>query len=125
MSSVPDPPGPPAAGRTRYAGHVLDREGVRQAGECAAPGVDQAGRPALVLDLEGVDRPTAAGLGELVALHRRMRDLGGTLILCNVSDTTYEALAVARLTELLEVRRPDRNGSTGPGAPPEPGERRV
>jgi anti-anti-sigma factor len=87
--------------------------------------VDTAGQPSLLLDLEGVDRPTAAGLGELVALHRRLRDLGGTLILCNVSDTTYEALAVARLTELLEVRRAERNGSTAPGASPGPDERRV
>ncbi len=66
------------------------------------------GRPPLELDISGVGRPTAAGPGELVALHRRLRDLGGDLALCDVSDRTFEAATVSGLIDLLEVRRPGR-----------------
>jgi anti-anti-sigma factor len=59
----------------------------------------------LLLDLSGVEMPTASGLGELVALHRRLGDLGGSLVLCNVSDRTYEAIVVAGLVDLLTVQR--------------------
>ena len=61
---------------------------------------------ALFLDLSGVENPTAAGLGELVALHKRLLESGGRLVLCNVSERAFEVFAVARLTEVLDVRRP-------------------
>ncbi len=99
------PPCPPAA-PTPYPGDVRGRDGVRSAGHELTRVLLAGGGPPLVLDLSGVDRPTAAGLGELVALHRRLRDSGGDLVLYNVSDRTFEAVAVSGLIDLLEVRRP-------------------
>ena len=71
-----------------------------------------SGPPSLVLDLAGVDFLTAEGLGELVTIHRRLRDMGGDLVLCNVTAQAFEVLEVARLTQVLQVRRagPDRSG---------------
>ena len=66
----------------------------------------ESGRRALFLDLSGVENPTAAGLGELVALHKRLVASGGRLVLCNVGERAYEVFEVARLTEVLDVRRP-------------------
>src|SRR5947209_3839548 len=57
------------------------------------------------LDFGGVRFLTAAGLGKLVALHRRLRDLGGRLTLCNVSGPVEEVLQLTRLTELLHIHR--------------------
>jgi anti-anti-sigma regulatory factor len=62
-------------------------------------------RPPLVLDLSGVPAPTAGGLGQLVALHNRLRAMGGRLVLLNVRPLAYEAFKVTRLTDLLDVRR--------------------
>jgi anti-anti-sigma factor len=59
----------------------------------------------LLLDLGGVDLLSAAGLGELVTLHKRVRASGGRLVLCNVGERAYEVLRLARLTDLVEVRR--------------------
>ena len=59
----------------------------------------------LVLDLGDVKVLTAGGLGQLVALHNRLRASGGRLVLSNVGQLAYEALEVTRLTELLDVRR--------------------
>lgn len=63
------------------------------------------GGQSLLLDLSGVDSPTAAGLGELTTLHKRVQNSGGKLILCNVNDPTFETLDVARLTDVLNIRR--------------------
>ncbi len=58
----------------------------------------------LVLDLASVDVLTASGMGELVALHKRLREMGGELVLVNVNDTVLEVLQLARLTDLIHVR---------------------
>ena len=48
----------------------------------------------------------AACLGQLVALNRWVRASGGRLVVDKVGERAYEVFAVARLTEVLEVRRP-------------------
>jgi anti-anti-sigma factor len=73
---------------------VLREEDVREASKS---------RP-LLLDLAGVECVTAGGLGELVALHTRLRDSGGRLVLVNVGERAFEVFAVAGLTGLLDVR---------------------
>lgn len=64
-----------------------------------APGVP------LTLDLSDVHALTAGGLGQLVALHNRLRCSGGRLVLCNVGPAAYDALDATRLTGLFDVRR--------------------
>jgi anti-anti-sigma regulatory factor len=79
---------------------------TEEAVEAAARLVEGAGRRDAVLDLGCVGRPTAGGLGRLVALHTRLRAAGGGLALCNVGPPVYEALAATRLTEVLAVGPP-------------------
>ena len=74
---------------------VLREEDVREASK---------NRP-LLLDLAGVECLTAGGLGELVALHNRLRNSGGQLVLVNVGERAFEVFAVVGLTEFLELRR--------------------
>jgi hypothetical protein len=56
--------------------------------------------------LSGVEYPTAACLGRLVALNSWVRASGGRLVVDRVSEMAYEVFAVARLTPVLDVRRP-------------------
>jgi anti-anti-sigma regulatory factor len=58
------------------------------------------------VDLSAVECPTAACLGQLVALNRWVRSSGGRLVVDKVGERAYEVFAVARLTEVLDVRRP-------------------
>ena len=58
------------------------------------------------MDLSAVEYPTAACLGRLVALNRWLRASGGRLVVDRVGERAYEVFAVARLTEVLDVRRP-------------------
>jgi anti-anti-sigma regulatory factor len=59
-----------------------------------------------VVDLSGVEYPTAAHLGQLVALNRWVRASGGCLIVDKVGERAFEVFEVARLTGVLDVRRP-------------------
>jgi len=67
---------------------------------------DKSGRRDWVVDLSAVEYPTAACLGQLVALNRWVRASGGRLVVDKVGERAYEVFAVARLTEVLDVRRP-------------------
>ena len=67
---------------------------------------DKSDRRHWVVDLSGVEYPTAACLGQLVALNRWVRASGGRLVVDRVGERAYEVFAVARLTEVLDVRRP-------------------
>lgn len=58
------------------------------------------------VDLSGVEYPTAACLGQLVTLNRWLRASGGRLVVDKVGPRAFEVFQVARLTELLDVRRP-------------------
>ena len=75
------------------------------------------GRYALVLDLGGITVPTAGGLGQLVALHNRLRASGNRLVLSNVGPRAFEVFELTCLTQLLDVRR---DGLPRPQAVPEP-----
>jgi anti-anti-sigma factor len=61
-------------------------------------------RPVVLLDLADVETLTAAALGRLVVLHRRLRRHGGRLVLANVSPLPHEVFAITRLDTLFEVR---------------------
>ena len=67
---------------------------------------DKSDRRHWVVDLSGVEYPTAACLGQLVALNRWVRAAGGRLVVDRVGERAYEVFALARLTEVLDVRRP-------------------
>ncbi|MFO0843293.1 MAG: STAS domain-containing protein [Gemmataceae bacterium] len=61
----------------------------------------------LVLELKGVKALTASGLGQLVSLHHRLAATGRKLVLQNVGDGAYQAVAATGLHRLLDVRSPN------------------
>jgi anti-sigma B factor antagonist len=80
-----------------------ETEGIR---ELLGKGLDHR---SLYLDLARVDFVTASGLGDLVALHKRLQAVGGRLTVCNVRS---EALSVFRLTGLSQVLHIERGRGT-------------
>ncbi len=59
----------------------------------------------LQLDFHKVKSITAAGLGELVVLHKHLRAKGGALLLSHVDESVYEVFEATQLTRLLEIRQ--------------------
>jgi anti-anti-sigma factor len=58
----------------------------------------------LLLDLGAVSFLTSTVLGELIGMHKRVRDGGGRLTLANVQPMVREVFAVTCLDRVLEVR---------------------
>ncbi len=96
--------------------------------ELGGPQVEAVGKRLLRLVAEGDGRNirldcgavkivTAAGLGMLVAVHRRLREWGGRLTVCDLPPLVYEVFEVAQLTKVLDVRLK--------GEPPPDGHRRL
>ncbi|RMG47555.1 MAG: anti-sigma factor antagonist [Acidobacteria bacterium] len=61
------------------------------------------GRKLIVLDMESVSFLDSAGLGELVAALKRVREAGGDLKIAHVSQRVSDALHVTQLTRVLDV----------------------
>src|SRR4051794_31723382 len=66
--------------------------------------VRHSGRPNLYLDFGAVQSLSSAILGQLVVLHRKLRDGGGHLALFTLPPPVEEVLRVSKLTDLLDVR---------------------
>jgi anti-anti-sigma factor len=57
----------------------------------------------LLLDFKGVTYLAARALGQLLVLHKRMRALGGRLVLSNLSSHLHELLHITKLLAVFEV----------------------
>jgi anti-anti-sigma factor len=64
--------------------------------------LDQGYR-SIVLDMENVRRLDSSGVGEIIAAHVLVRDLGGRLVLGRLSTRAGGVLAATRLTGVLEI----------------------
>lgn len=97
----------PEAATVAFTGELLGEPAVQSVRRQLEWLLDEPRRRELVLDLSEVELPTAGGLGTLVALQRDVQAAGGQLVLCNVSDQTYQVFTVTGLTRLLDIRPGD------------------
>jgi anti-anti-sigma factor len=66
--------------------------------------VEHEGRRLFVLNFSQVKSLASRMLGQLVALHKRLREVDGRLVLCQVSPFLHEFFATANLPGLLCIR---------------------
>ena len=85
---------------------ILDLEVIRVMGEQLL-GLADEGRK-VVLDFGQVKRLSTALVGKVVALHRRLNDIGGRLALCQVAPHLREALELLQLPRFLPIYGEER-----------------
>jgi anti-anti-sigma factor len=95
-----------AAAVARFAeqGVVLNEFGVQGLGDRLEQIAQASAPPVLYLDLGNVLCLTAAGLGLLLRLHRRLLAQGGRLVLCRPGHRVREVLEVTKLGGILDIR---------------------
>jgi anti-sigma B factor antagonist len=93
------------ATRVRFTETNLDDGNIEAIGDELFDLVDGHGHRELHLDFGNVESLTSLGLGKLIALHKKLRAVGGRLSLRNVRPAVYEVFDVTRLTRLFDVQR--------------------
>ncbi len=81
----------------------LDEQTSRAVGaELSALADKMAGRK-LVLNFIDVEYLSSGALGVLLTLNKKLRDIGGKLVLVNIDPKLYEVLEVTKLNKLLNI----------------------
>ena len=95
--------------------------GNRQALKSAVVHELENGRRAVVIDLGATDLIDSGGLGVLVTLYRQAEELGGTLVLANLSEELTGLLRLTKLDTIFTVAGTVEAALAKAGAPSEPG----
>ena len=103
-SPVPVSPAGPVEENVVHLTGILDVRSVGDVRQTLNELID-ASDGDVVVDLESVDAVDAAGLGLLVATHRRTQLLGRQLVLWHPLPAVVRILAVTRLHRILHVER--------------------
>lgn len=82
---------------------LLDEVGIRRIGDQLSEVAASAERPRMVLDFAGVGHMSSSTLGMLIMLHKRIRERGGQMVLCNVCESIYKVFAITKLSEVFEI----------------------
>lgn len=80
----------------------LDGPGAVQLRECIEQQIT-LGREKLILDCSGLAFASSAGIGALVALHRRVRGAGGRVLIAGAVGPVFEILGMMNLGSILEL----------------------
>ena len=65
----------------------------------------ESGRPNLYLDFARVQMLASVVIGKMISLDKKLHLHGGKLILGNIDSELYRFLQIARITDVLDVRR--------------------
>ncbi|RPI82322.1 MAG: anti-sigma factor antagonist [Planctomycetaceae bacterium] len=66
--------------------------------------VEQLGCRKLVVNMREVQMVTSAGLGKMIALHRKMHRVQGIVVFCHVQPAVEDVLRTSRLITYLNVK---------------------
>jgi anti-anti-sigma regulatory factor len=83
---------------------ILEDEAVALVRETLFDLVDRQGQRLVVLNFGRAVGLTCRMLGQVVALHKKLRACGGRLVLCEVSPSLYEFFETAQLPGVLCIR---------------------
>ncbi len=94
-----------AATVVRFRGDALclDETNSPSAAEALNGLADRVGAGRIVLKLGNVTYMSSAGLGVLIALHKKMQAAGGCLVLCDLRPAVQELITVTRLNNLFTI----------------------
>ncbi len=82
---------------------ILDEASISQIGEHLTALVTESPKPKLVVDFGNVAHMSSSALGMLITLHKRVREKGGALRLCNIQPSIHEVFEITRLGEVFRI----------------------
>ena len=82
---------------------ILDELSISQIGNDLTEIVEKADNPKIVINFSKVTNMSSSALGMLITLHKRTREAGGELRLCNIQPTIQEVFKITRLDEIFQI----------------------
>ena len=82
---------------------ILDEASITQIGEQLYALAAAGDSPKLVVDFVNVAHMSSSALGMLITLHKRVRERGGALRLCNIRPSILEVFEITRLNEVFGI----------------------
>jgi len=84
---------------------ILSEQSVRELGDRLMACIDAIpGSPRVAISFDGVNFLSSAGIGKLILLHRKIKERGGELKLCEIHPSTFDIFRVAHLHDYFDIR---------------------
>jgi anti-sigma B factor antagonist len=87
---------------------ILDEVSIAKIGNDLGKLITPGSKPKIIINFENVTNMSSSALGMLITLHKRVREAGGQLRLCNIQPTISEVFKITRLDEIFQICR-DQN----------------
>jgi anti-sigma B factor antagonist len=87
---------------------ILDEQNIQVIGEQLFRLVDELGRTKLLLNFGNVEYLSSAALGKLITLNRKVNQVGGKLVLCNIAPQIYEVFEITRLNRVFTIHEEEQ-----------------
>src|ERR1700716_3416885 len=82
---------------------ILDEQNIQKIGEDLFSLVDELGRRKILLNFGNVEYLSSAALAKLITLNKKLQQVGGRLILCNIDAQIKEVFEITKLNRLFTI----------------------
>jgi anti-sigma B factor antagonist len=89
---------------------ILNEFEIQALGEQLYGLVDQANRRKLLLDFSTVEFLSSAALGKFVGLDKKLKAVGGKLVLCNIAPQIAEIFDLTRMRRVFKIFDDEQEG---------------
>ena len=87
---------------------ILDEQNIQAIGEQLFSLVDQEGRRNLLLNFGNVEYLSSAALAKLITLNKKLQQVGGRLVLCNIDPQIYEVFEITKLDKFFNIQKEEQ-----------------
>lgn len=82
---------------------ILDEVNIGQIGDQINALIGQSSKLKLLLDFTAVCHMSSSALGMLITVHKRIREKGGQLRMCNIGPAILEVFVIMRLNDVFQI----------------------
>jgi len=87
---------------------ILDEQNIQIIGEQLFSLVDEIGRRKILLNFGNVEYLSSAALAKLITLNKKLQQVEGRLILCNIDPQIKEVFEITKLNKMFTIT-PDQH----------------
>lgn len=87
---------------------ILDEQNIQVIGEQLFSLVDEEGMKKILLNFSNVEYLSSAALGKLITLNKKLQQVGGKLILCNIDPQIYEVFEITKLDKFFKIKKEEQ-----------------